>query len=193
MASAMTGECSPPEFLWGPSRRGDHLVQLYSSRDEFLNALEAWVAGGLQMGEAVVVIATPPHRIQLELRLRSRLLEPLALQLDDRLLLLDAKDTLERFMRDGLPARDPFDELIDRLMERAGSDGRRVRAFGEMVVLLWREGNREAALRLEEFWNAACERHGLALLCSYPQAVFGADPGESIRRVCDAHTSLIMS
>jgi hypothetical protein len=187
------GDCSPAEFLWGPSRRGDHLVQLYSSREEFLNALEAWVAGGLQMGESVAVIATQPHRVQLELRLRKRLLEPLALQLDERLMLLDARDTLARFMRDGQPDRGLFDEFVDRLMERAGSDGRRVRAFGEMVVLLWREGNREAALNLEALWNDACERHGLALLCSYPQAVFGADDGDSIRHVCDAHTSLIIA
>lgn len=193
MASAIVGDCSPPEFLWGPSRRGDHLVQLYSSREEFLNALEAWVAGGLQMGESVLVIATAAHRVQLELRLRERLLEPLALQLDDRLVLLDARDMLKRFVRDGLPERASFDELIDRLMEWTGGHGRRVRAFGEMVVLLWQQGNREGALLLESFWNAACERHGLALLCSYPQAVFGAEPGDAIRHVCDAHTSVILS
>ena len=193
MASAAMGDLAPPEFLWGPSRRGDHLVQLYSSREEFLGALEAWVAGGVQLGEAVVVIATPAHRVALELRLRARLMEPLALQLDDRLLLLDARGTLQRFMRDGAPDRMLFRELVERLMERVGRDGRRVRAFGEMVVLLWQDGNPEAALMLEEYWNAACARHGLALMCSYPQAVFGAEPGEAIRHVCDAHTSLIIS
>jgi hypothetical protein len=41
-----------------------------------------------------------------------------------------------------------------------------VRAFGEMVSLLWRVDT-AAAVRLEELWNNVIEEHELALLCTY--------------------------
>ena len=44
------------------------------------------------------------------------------------------------------------------MKEVRGNDVPRVRtsgAFGEMVDLLWRDGNAKAALRLEELWNDA--------------------------------------
>lgn len=62
------------------------------------------------------------------------------------------------------------------------TDGRsRVRAFGEMVALLWAEGNHGGAIRLEELWNDLQNSHSFALFCAYPMNGFGgekfAEPG----------------
>jgi two-component system CheB/CheR fusion protein len=41
-----------------------------------------------------------------------------------------------------------------------------------MVALLWAEGNRDAAIRLEELWNDLARRETFALLCAYPISHF---------------------
>ena len=181
---------SSPDFFWEPTRASAHVVQLYDTDRVFLDALEAWVAGGLLLGESVIVIATPAHRRQLTLRLRKRDLEPTSLQIADRLVLLDAEESLARLMRDGMPDPDLFNALLERLLERTPAP---VRAFGEMVVLLWRAGQREATLELERLWSEACARHRLALLCAYPHAVFGHESEQAIRHVCAAHDSVVMT
>ena len=50
--------------------------------------------------------------------------------------------------------------------------GALVRAYGEMVDLLWRDGNPEAAIRVEELWNDLAQSHVFSLLCAYPMGNF---------------------
>ena len=57
----------------------------------------------------------------------------------------DAALTLDSFMEDGQPDRRRFEATARRLL--AGADGKPVRAFGEMVALLWEQGNVPAAIR----------------------------------------------
>jgi hypothetical protein len=63
-----------------------------------------------------------------------------------------------------------------------------VRAFGEMVAVLWAAGRREAALELERLWGQACERGQLTLLCAYPRSAFGADDAMAQATVRALHT-----
>jgi CheY-like chemotaxis protein len=68
----------------------------------------------------------------------------------------------------------------------------RARAFGEMVALLWAEGNRDAAIRLEELWNELAHEHTFALFCAYPLKEFAADPsGEPFGQVCTCHSRVL--
>ncbi len=48
----------------------------------------------------------------------------------------------------------------------------RVRVFGEMVELLLRDDNPEAAILLEELWNDSVRRHPITLLCAYLMGSF---------------------
>ena len=70
---------------------------------------------------------------------------------------LDAAETLEKFMLDGMPDAALFTEIIGGVLGQAAAaaEGKnpRVAAFGEMVALLWAEGNAQAAVRLEQLWN----------------------------------------
>jgi hypothetical protein len=93
-------------------------------------------------------------------------------------------------MCDGMPDATLFREVLGRLLERTRAP---VRAFGEMVVLLWESGQKQATLELERLWSEACRQHGIALLCAYPNDVFEGDSEQAIRQVCDAHTSVVMS
>ncbi len=52
-------------------------------------------------------------------------------------------------------------------------DGRRVRAFGEMVAVLWDQGQNAATVRLEHLWHKLCpEEKDFSLFCTYPKAGF---------------------
>jgi hypothetical protein len=181
-----------PEFFWAQLAPGDHLVQLFDDERALLDSLEAFVTGGLMLDEGVAVIATPPHLAHLERRLRTRGLDVRALQLADQYIPLDADETLERFMRDGAPDPALFEAAIGRVIERARGHGRPVRAFGEMVALLWSRGERQATLQLEAFWQELCGRSGIALLCGYQKSLFSHDADAAIRQVCGAHSSVVM-
>src|SRR4051812_46053771 len=145
-----------------------HVVQFYE-QDSFLIAkLSEYLIEGFERGETGIVIATPEHRQALTRSLNEAGLKPESLELKGRLLLLDARETLSAFMRDDVPDEPLFQKVFRSVMKQAGAPGKSVRAFGEMVSLLWLDGNEEAAVRLEELWENALRNSPADLLCAYP-------------------------
>ena len=94
-------------------------------------------------------------------------------------------------MRDGEPDRELFDSVIGGVMaERAAvSNGARLRAYGEMVDVLWKGDQKSAALHLEELWNDLQARHSFTLLCAYAIGQFYKEPAVDPRRVRDAYAN----
>lgn len=145
-----------------PGWRGDeprgHLVQVYPG-SFVADDVAAFLREGLEAGEVAVAIARPRH------------LEAIRARLPDasRCFFLDAEETLAGFMADGRPDRLRFLDTVGDVVQQAAEAGDgRVRAFGEMVVVLCERGQPEAAQRLEELWNELVARVGLKLLCAYP-------------------------
>jgi len=66
-----------------------------------------------------------------------------------------------------------------------------VRAFGEMVAILWAQGNSGATVRLEHLWQDLCQEQNLALFCAYPRCGFTLDSAQSIEDICAAHSRVI--
>jgi signal transduction histidine kinase len=171
-----------------------HTVQFYEN-DHFLEAAVAnYLVEGLDAGEAAVIIATPAHRDAFTLRLSARGCDPSALALSGRLVILDARETLSSFMMHALPNRTAFLENVGSVIDECARvvDGAPVRAFGEMVNLLWQDGNVEGAIQLEEFWNELRSSSNFSLLCAYALGNFykGAH-GEDFHRVCRAHSHVL--
>jgi hypothetical protein len=189
ISTSHAGESS--EFSWAQIAPSEHLVQIYATDTAFLDALEAFVAGGLRHDEAVIVLVTPLHRIQLELRLRNASFDLDRAAADDRYIVLDAARTLNRLMVRGWPDEILFKQVIGGLLDRAGKDNRRVRAFGEMVVLLWDDGYTGATICLENLWTHICQERGFPLFCAYPRASFNADSDLSAREICSAHSRVV--
>jgi len=132
--------------LFGGATDHAHAVQFYDS-DEFLfDTVGRFLAAGLQAGDRIVVIASEEHREGFMRRLEDQGGHR-AIQ-SGRLMLLDARETMSKFMVGDMPDADLFRDMIDRVITRAqdGHAGVRIRAFGEMVDLLWREGNSRAAM-----------------------------------------------
>jgi hypothetical protein len=182
----------PPNLvvLSQPIKPCEHIVHFYESETVFLNSLETFILRGLMDREAVVVIALPSHRSALEFRLAGHGLNLAKLAATEQLVMLDASETLRTFMWDGLPSEPLFEQALGKLVARLRTLHRTVRAFGEMVGILWEQGNVAATQRLEEIWHEFCRREGLVLYCAYRQAAFVAE-SEALRRICAAHSLLI--
>lgn len=180
-----------PQVFWGEITPCDHVVQIYADDAAFLDSLATFIADGLDKGESTVIIATPVHRFSLEFRLRALGIDLVSALLRDRYIVLDAEETLSNFMVNGWPDEILFERLIGELLARARRNGKRVRAFGEMVALLWAKGLNGATVRLEHLWSQFCHRETFALFCAYPRTGFTQDMDASLQEICLAHSKVI--
>jgi signal transduction histidine kinase len=166
-----------------------HLVQYYEKEAFLYDRVTDFISDGLRGSDAAVLIATRAHRDGVESRLFRKGVDLAQLTAHGRYHALDAQDTLSRFMVDGTPDPDRFADTVGPVIRTARSGDRRVLAFGEMVALLWAEGNREAAIRLEELWNDLARRETFALLCAYPMSHFDeAEYAKPFAEINAAHT-----
>jgi PAS domain S-box-containing protein len=166
----------------------EHFVQYYEEDDFLVREVSGFIGEGLQSGQAGIVVATQAHRQGVKQRMRERGGAFPA----GRYIELDAAETLSRFMKDGRPDPQLFAKVIGDVIRQATQNGRlQVRIFGEMVALLWAEGNQEGALHLEDLWNELGEDQPFSLLCAYPMNLFheGEQSGAFVH-VCNAHSGV---
>ena len=155
---------------WHPLLRAaqprDHIAQLYTDDGFLTRAVTEFVGAGLMAGEAVVIVATPPHIRSFDEHL-GLTLDLTAARMANQLIVLDAEASLARLMVDGRLDRNVFQSFINATLDRAEAAGNgRVRVFGEMVNLLC-ERAPEAALDLETLWNEVLAERRVSLLCAY--------------------------
>jgi hypothetical protein len=179
------------EVFWAEMTPCEHFVQIYQEDTALLDALEGFIAGGLRNDESAIVIATPTHRRNLAERLQRQGIDLPRAEAEDRYITLDAEQSLLLFMRNGWPEENYFQEFIHGLLERTQGRGRRVRAFGEMVALLWAQGHNGATVRLEHLWHALCRTESFSLFCAYPKSGFTQDATTSLQEICDAHSKVL--
>ena len=109
----------------------------------------------------------------------------------DQYLSLEAEDTLSQFMINGWPDEILFERFVTGLLQQAKGPGRRVCAFGEMVAVLWAQGNNGATVRLEHLWHRLCHEQSFSLFCAYPKSGFTRDASASIKEICDTHSRMV--
>ena len=178
--------------FWSEIAPCDHCVQIYGDELSFMDALEGYVTSGLSKRESVIVLATAGHLHELEKRLRAKWLDVDRARWEDRYIALLAQETLSLFMEGGMIDEHRFTEVITSLLARArGGVGRKVRAFGEMVAILWEQGHCAAAIELEVLWSKLQAVEQFPLFCAYPRSGFGKNASASIQSVCVAHSRVI--
>ncbi|HEY4648549.1 MAG TPA: MEDS domain-containing protein, partial [Gemmatimonadales bacterium] len=171
----------------------EHVVQLYGQDDRLLTRnVGRYLEEGLKRGDGLLVIGTPEHRSSFVRYLSGARYSKAVIE--GRLVFLDAAVTLRRFMVDGMPDAALFyavvGEALRHVRANAGQTG--VRAYGEMVGLLWDSGNIAGATRLEEMWNGLLRFSDIRLFCAYPIDVFSSDfEVNSIDSVLCSHTHLL--
>lgn len=173
-----------------------HVVQFCDDERVLTTAAAGFLAEGIAAGQPAIAFTTPARRVALAENLGHLGLDVAYLEAQSRLTILDARATLAAFMVGDMPDTQKFDHTVGAAVERldAQHEGAVIRAFGEMVNLLWQDGNTRAAIRLEELWNQLATVHPISLLCSYAGGEFLAASGyadrESITRL---HTHVLDS
>lgn len=169
-----------------------HAVQFYERESYLLDSVSDYLGEALSAASAGILIATPPHRAGVAERLTARGLDVVGAGAQGRYVTLDARDTLGRFMVDGWPDPARFDDTIGTLISKTRERAPQVHAFGEMVALLWAEGNSDAAIRLEELWTELRTRQPFSLLCAYPIEAFqDTSHAKSFGVMTSIHTGVI--
>lgn len=183
-------QCNANTF-WEEEAASAHVVQIYENEEALLNLLESFVTGGIAAGDAVVLIATSKHLDSLEQKLKLAGVDVDTLKADDRYLPLNAEEVLARFMINDWPNYSLFMETITRVFRRVKKDKRHIRAFGEMVAILWEQGNSGATIMLEQLWNMYAEKEPFSLYCAYPKSAFPDNSDVSLKNICKTHSKII--
>lgn len=166
----------------------DHDVVFYADEQQLVLTVCSYFVGALREGDVAVFIGTAAHSAAVVAAMAGRGVDVDEAQRAGRFVVLDAADTLALFMVDDHPDAAAFDDVVGRLIRDAGAGGRNVRAYGEMVALLWGAGQVLAAIELETLWNDLRSRAPFALLCGYPtQVLAGEDLASDVLHVCDLH------
>ena len=186
------GHDRAPRWDWRNMVNHEHFVQFYETDLYLVNSLSGFISSGLSAGDGCLVVATEEHRSGLDVRLQAYGLDIVAAKTTGQYVSLDAEETLGKFMVDGSPDAARFSEVIQTLLAETGKEHGRVRVFGEMVALLWAQGNRSGAIRLEELWNELHLSHPFTLFCAYPINGFcGETMAQPLSDVCATHSRVI--
>lgn len=179
------------EILRGSSD-GDHIVQVYQDRGFLASAVAEYIGTGLQKGDAAIIIATAEHAQAFKAALQEFGVDVEGVTARRQLLLLDAQATLDRFMRKGVPEWTAFHGIVGGAIAEVRLQYPVVRAYGEMVDILWQGGERDAAIRLEEFWNQLAKLQTFSLFCAYYlDNLDDRAYGGPLECVCKVHSHVI--
>jgi hypothetical protein len=149
----------------------DHIVQLYQDQ-EFLNrAVCRFAAGAIANGEGVILVPTVAHWDAFRPRLEAEG--------------VDVKDAQSRGQLTVVEA-----DVI--ASARAQERYPRVRWWGEMVNVLWEQGNVAASMSLEDQFDRLAQQHEIAIFCSFVMDNFNSEVhSRLLPRLGQNHSHLI--
>lgn len=163
-------------------------MQLFDSVASRAAGISSYLLHGLKEGNSVLMVATPAHWQATRKLLECEGIDTDAAIADGTLTVLDAAETLGKFMRANAPDPAKLEEVVGSLVARLAQQPGRLHIYGEMVDVLAETGNYRGAHRLEELWNGLAERTPFDLFCGYTSAHFGDHRSASaLRAICDAH------
>lgn len=172
-------------------------MQLYEADETALTRnVGEYLWAGLRRGEGVLLIATSEHRQMFSRHLASLGAELPNLLSSRQFVLWDAHETLAEFMVSGQPDWQLFERTMRAAMRqvRPREGAEELRAYGEMVGILWRARQFAAAIRLEQLWNKLLEQSSFSLYCAYAIDVFGKEfEISNLEGVLCTHTHLLPS
>ncbi len=172
----------------------DHVVQLYQDQDFLNRAVCRFAASALANGEGVILVPTVKHWDAFCPRLVAEGIDVDAAQKRGQLTIVDADETLPRFMHDGMPDSPVFLGLAADVVARARGGNRfpKVRWWGEMVNILWERGDVAASMNLEDLFDQLAQKHDIAIFCSFLMDNFdGEIHTRLLPRLGENHSHLI--
>ncbi len=167
-----------------------HAVCFYDDAQSLSRTVAGFIAEGLIAGDAAIVIATPTHGAAIHERLTAIDVNPRKRIAQSELMILDAQEVMNNFMVGGLPDVGRFHDTVGPIMDKvAGPRHSPVRAYGEMVDVLWRNSQEAAAISLEVLWNQLIAPGKCSLMCGYSSEQVGR--GAGFEAICHQHSHVI--
>jgi hypothetical protein len=168
-----------------------HGVRFVDNPRALARIVAGFLTEGFAAGAAGIVVADPVLRAAIILELNLHAHDVLELERSNRLLLLDARATLSRFMVNGkLNPRRFTDAMCEAIRGAKPVDQKAtLRIFGQMVDVLWQDGLKAEAIALERMWNQFAQTETFSLLCGYTLGDFYKDA--HFADVCAQHTHLV--
>jgi hypothetical protein len=170
---------------------GYHAVRFYENERSLAQIVAEFLMEGFADSHPGIVVATPSMRAALVLELSARSMDVVELQRSGQFVLLDAEEQLGGFMTGGQPDPTRFNITMCEAIEQVcrGQANCKVRIFGQMVDVLWREGQQDAAIHLEMLWNQLAHRQSFSLLCGYAMGNFYKD--SNFDDICGQHSHVV--
>jgi DNA-binding NarL/FixJ family response regulator len=175
-----------------------HMAQFHANDSLFLDEVSQFIGATLGSGELVAAAVTEPTRLGIAQRLRDRGMELDVMTTKGQYIVMDAAESLPQFMRDGRPDANCLADIVDSLdrlrLSYTHGPQSRLTVFGEMAVILCREGNFEAAVEVERIWTKLTRPLPIFTVCSYPMECFQSEeatkafPSVSAEHVAICHT-----
>jgi len=191
MSSNNYSPVSQSPIFWGEIAPCEHIAQFYEHEGVLLDTLAGFVGGGIKQGEGVIVLATAEHLKALDQHLQASGVDLQTAKSQDQYITVLAEEALAKFMVNDWPDDELFFSFVAGLLARAQNGGRRVRAFGELVALMWAKRQVAATVRLEFLWHQLCHQRSFSLFCAYPKAGFTEDPLKSLDVIRATHSRII--
>lgn len=168
-----------------------HAVRFYDTPESLCRMVAEFLGTGFIAGQPALIIGRPEHNEGIVRELRTRHFDVESLKSAGDLLLLDARETLDLFMVDGLPDKDLFEASMEEAIDRVcrGRTDCTIRAYGEMVDLLWKDDSTLAAIQLEMLWNKLAGTRDFSLLCGYGMGNFYKDA--NVEEICGTHSHVM--
>lgn len=182
---------SPIEFphLMKP---GDHLIQLYRNESHLTDVVTNYVVPSLLSGEGVFIIATEDHLQKFERSLKSAHINTTLLRITRQLVMMNANTTLDKFTENGHLKIAEFQGFVESILQDLRAEYSSIKTYGEMVNVLWSQGNLDSMLEVERVWKDLLKKHEMTLLCSFSLDELSKDKeGVTFEEVCGCHTHVI--
>lgn len=189
----MNSALSNKEVLTNPEP-GTHFVQIYQDGETLVEAVSHFVIDQLQPTEAIVIIATESHREAIESSLVNQ-----GVALEDAINrgqfnFIEADSLLDSFMTGGVFDADKAETILRQIIDKVRQGYVTIRAFGEMVDILWQRDDKENAKALEKLWNKLLKEYPVSLLCAYRMDnLHPASYPHDIECLCGSHTHFLPS
>jgi hypothetical protein len=168
-----------------------HTVRFYESEASLVQTVADFIGDeGLSLSEPAIIVARPGHRKAILSELHSRGVDVNGAIAVGDLVVLDAEETIATLMAGGMLDETLFTTLVPPVLDRL-LRGRTcaIRAYGEMVDVLWQAGMPGAAIRLEALWNQLARSYDIWILCGYAASTVRTERG--VREICAQHSHVI--
>lgn len=171
------------------SEKRNHQIEFYQSEQLLYRSVMKFVMEGLKNAEAVIVVSSNSHEQALKLAL-ERQIHSNKLSLENgQLTFINADEFLSKMSVKNSINAAYFHSVLGESVKQARARFGSVRAYGEMVDLLWKRGDIEATIQLENEWAVLLSHHPLTLLCGYHLEDFEkVDHSHPMLEICKMHS-----